>query len=146
MTILDIGSGPALLAATYAALTGPTGTVYALEPSLPPAEPAPTLIHLPQDATLPIILPQPPDIAFLTDTLHHAQNPEKILAAIHATTPAKLFIAEYDPTQPGLIGAKPHRRMPRHIAKTLLQNAGFTLTAEHDAPDEHYALLAIPTP
>jgi predicted methyltransferase len=145
MTILDIGSGPALLAATYAALTGPTGLVYAIEPSLSPAETAQNLIHLAQDATTPIILPTKPDIAFLTDTLHHAQNPEKILAAVHATTPQKILVADYDPTQPGLIGAKPHRRLPRQAAKSLIQNAGFTLTAEHDAPDEHYALLAIPT-
>lgn len=145
MTILDIGSGPALLAATYAALTGPAGAVYAVEFSIPPAEPAENLVHLAQDAALPIILPTPPDIAFVTDTLHHAQNPEAILAAVHATGPAKLFVAEYDPEQPGRLGAKPHRRLPRAKAKFLLQSAGFTLLAEHDAPDEHYALLAVPT-
>jgi predicted methyltransferase len=146
MTILDIGSGPGLLAATYAALTGPTGTVYAVEPILAPTEPARNLIHLAQDATSPITLPTPPDIAFLTDILHHAKNPEAILAAVHAAAPKSILVADYDPEQPGLIGAKPHRRLPRAIAKTLIENAGFTLYAEHDAPDEHYALLAVPNP
>jgi len=144
MTILDIGSGPGLLAATYAALTGPAGTVYAVEFSIPPAEPAENLVHLAQDAANPIILPQKPDIAFITDTLHHAQNPERILAAVRAAAPQKLFVAEYDPEQPGLFGAKPHRRLPRAAARFLLESSGFTLTAEHDAPDEHYALIAIP--
>jgi len=146
MTILDIGSGPGLLAATYAALTGPTGIVYAVEFSITPAEPAKNLIHLAQDAGDAIILPKTPDIAFLTDVLHHAQNPAKILAAVRATNPAKILVAEYDPEQPGLMGAKLPRRLARKTAQTLIENAGFILTATRDAPDEHYAMLAIPAP
>jgi 2-polyprenyl-3-methyl-5-hydroxy-6-metoxy-1,4-benzoquinol methylase len=147
MTILDIGSGPGFLAAGYAALTGPTGRVYALDPRLTPAEPAENLLPLLQDARAPIHLPVSPDTIFLTDTLHHAADPAAILASVHAACSRKtrLFIAEYDPEQPGLVGAKPHRRMTRARLTELVEAAGFTIVTCEDAEDEHYAVIARPT-
>jgi ubiquinone/menaquinone biosynthesis C-methylase UbiE len=147
MTILDIGSGPGLFATQYAALTGPTGRVYALDPHYAPVEPAPNLVYLRQDAAAPIILPAPPDLIFLTDTLHHTADPAAILASLHAVSGpgTRLFITDYDPDQPGLVGAKPHHRAPRSRLTTLLEAANFTILSIQDAADEHYAVLARPT-
>jgi len=144
MTVLDIGSGAGFLAAEYARLTGPAGTVYALEPKMPPQEPAPNLVHLAQDAAAPIELPRQPDIVFVTDSLHHAADPIAFLSSIRAACGARTVIlfTEYDPAQPGLVGAKPHRRMPRKTARDLILAAGFAITSVADSADEHYAILA----
>jgi ubiquinone/menaquinone biosynthesis C-methylase UbiE len=146
MVVLDIGSGPGALAAQYAAMVGEAGVVYALDPHVAPHWPAPNLVHLAQDATLGIIVPSTPDVIFLTDTLHHAADPAAILAHVRAVCgPAsRVLIAEYDPAEAGLVGAKPARRMRRETLLALLAVAGFSHGGIIAAPDEHYALLARP--
>jgi SAM-dependent methyltransferase len=144
MTVLDIGSGAGLLAAEYARLVGPDGIVFAVEPRYRPQEPAPNLVHLPQDAGSPIRLPRDPDVVFVTDTLHHAADPLAVLRSVRdACVPgSKILFAEYDPAQPGLVGAKPERRLARERLRTLVMTAGFVILAMMDAADEHYAMLA----
>lgn len=144
MVALDIGCGPGILSAEYAALIGPTGTVYALDPRVALHKPLPNLIALAQDAAAPIILPAPPDIVFLTDTLHHAENPAAMLRAVRAacTPTTTILIAEYDPEQPGRVGAKPPRRMAQPALLALLADTGFRAAPPQAAPDEHYAILA----
>lgn len=146
MVVLDIGSGPGVLAAQYAAMVGPQGVVYALDPQLAPHWPAPNLRYLAQDAALGIALPDTPDVIFLTDTLHHAADPAAILRHVRAVCgPASLvFIADYDPAGAGLVGAKPHRRMAAARLLALLGPAGFSHSGIISAPDEHYALRARP--
>ncbi len=111
---------------------------------MPPQEPAPNLVHLAQDAALPIHLPRPPDIVFVTDTLHHAAEPAALLRSVRAACGlgTRILFTEYDPAQPGLVGAKPHRRMPRETAQTLILAAGFVIASVADSADEHYAILA----
>jgi len=144
MTALDIGSGRFVLAIEYAAIVGPAGRVYALEPRHAPDTDIPHLVHLAQDAAAPIMLPAPPDVMFCTDTLHHAADPLALLKTLRAAAgPAtRLLVTEYDPQQPGLIGAKPHRRLPPADAASLLAQAGFGAAAPFPTEDEHYAILA----
>jgi hypothetical protein len=144
MTALDVGSGRFVLAAEYARIVGPGGRIYALEPRHAPDEAIPNLTHLPQDITAPLSLPAPPDVIFCTDTLHHAASPAAMLRALAAAAgPAtRLLVTEYDPLQPGLIGAKPHRRMAPAAAAALLAEAGFQAGAPFATADEHYAILA----
>lgn len=146
MVVLDIGSGPGALAGQYAAMAGPTGMVYALDPQVAPHWPAPNLVHLAQDAAVEISLPRTPDVIFLTDTLHHAADPAAILRHVRVVCgPASLVcIAEYDPAGAGLVGAKPARRMQQETLLGLLAVAGFSHGGIIVAPDEHYALLAHP--
>lgn len=146
MVVLDIGSGPGVLVAQYAAMVGPAGMVYALDPQIAPHWPAPNLVHLAQDASLGISLPQTPDVVFLTDILHHAANPAAILCHVRAVCgPASLVcLSDYDPAGAGLVGAKPARRMAPEILLGLLAAAGFSHGGVIAAPDEHYALLAHP--
>ncbi len=141
MVVVDIGSGPGVLALEYARMAA---KVYALDPNVAPQFAADNLTHLAQDATAPIILPAPPDIFFLTDTLHHAIDPGGILRSVNAACgPAtKIFIAEYDPAAPGLIGAKPHRRLAPAARLAVLETQQFSHGGMIAAPDEHYAVLA----
>lgn len=146
MTVLDIGSGAGLMAAAYARQVGAQGLVFALEPRYRPAEPAANLVHLAQDAAAPIRLPRYPDVVFVTDTLHHAADPLAVLQSVRgACGPrSKILVAEYDPEQPGLVGARPERRMELGPLKNLILMAGFVVVEVMDAADEHYVILAAP--
>jgi len=145
MSVLDIGSGPGILAAEYAAMADP-GVVYALEPRFALHVSRPNLLRLQQDAAQKILLPHPPDVVFLTDTLHHAADPASLLAAIRAVCgeTTRLLVAEFAPNGPGLVGPVPNRRMGSAAVHALLQAAEFAPGQPMDAADEHYAVLATP--
>jgi len=146
MTALDVGSGRFVLASEYAAIVGPGGLVYALEPRHAPDAVIANLVHLAQEATAPMALPAPPDVIFCTDTLHHAADPAAMLRALRALCkPATtLLVTEYDPLQPGLIGARPHRRLAPADAVAMLAAAKFSAGTPFSTMDEHYAILAKP--
>lgn len=144
MTALDVGSGRFVLAAEYAAIVGEAGRVYALEPRYAPEMPIGNLVHLAQDARAPFELEVATDVIFCTDTLHHAAEPLALLRNLHnvAGPHTMLLVTEYDPAQPGLVGAKPHRRMAREDTAALLAAAGFEAGGPFATADEHYAILA----
>jgi 2-polyprenyl-3-methyl-5-hydroxy-6-metoxy-1,4-benzoquinol methylase len=141
MVVVDIGSGPGVLALEYARIAA---KVYALDPNVAPQFPADNLTHLAQDAASPINLSAPPDIFFLTDTLHHAADPAAILRNVHAASgpETNVFIAEYDPAGPGLVGARPHRRLAPATLLSLLAEQKFAHGGIIAGPDEHYTVLA----
>lgn len=146
MCILDIGSGPGILAAEYAAIVNP-GVVYALDPRFQPhVATAPNLLPLQQDASQKIILPETPGAVFLTDILHHAADPAAILSAVRAVCGAKtrILVTEYDPDAPGMVGPPQNRRMAKPTVLALLRAAGFAPEQPLDSADEHYAILATP--
>jgi len=144
MVALDVGSGRFVLAAEYAAIVGEAGRVYALEPRYAPDTPIRDLVHLAQDAVAPIALDAAPDVIFCTDTLHHVAEPLALLRNLRAVAGSAtvLLVTEYDPTQPGLVGAKPHRRLARERVAALLADSGFAAGAPFATADEHYAMLA----
>jgi ubiquinone/menaquinone biosynthesis C-methylase UbiE len=152
MVVLDIGAGIGALTLHYATMIGPDGLVFALEPD---DQSRTYLLAAAKQAELPVLgLPYPaaalnqiaraPDRVMLTDTLHHADDPAMMLAAIRRVMPApsRLFIAEYDPTGPGLLGAKMPQRMAPARVLALLDQTGFRPGTVHAAPDEHYCLTA----
>jgi 2-polyprenyl-3-methyl-5-hydroxy-6-metoxy-1,4-benzoquinol methylase len=145
MCVLDIGSGPGILAAEYAAMVDP-GVVYALEPRFALHVSRPNLLRLPQDAAQKIVLPEAPDVVFLTDTLHHAADPAGILASVRAACGEKtrVLVAEYDPDGPGLVGAAKNGRMAKAAVLALLLAARFAACAGEETADEHFAVLAVP--
>jgi ubiquinone/menaquinone biosynthesis C-methylase UbiE len=146
MTALDIGSGGFILAAEYAGIVGPTGRLYALEPRYEPETRIDNLVHLAQDATTKMEALPALDVIFCTDTLHHAADPLAVLRGLRgvAGPGTILLVTEYDPAQPGLMGAKPHRRLAPEAAVSLLAQAGFAAGAPFATEDEHYAILAKP--
>jgi ubiquinone/menaquinone biosynthesis C-methylase UbiE len=144
MAVLDIGSGPGVLAEEYAKIVGPNGRVYALDPKIAPASMPDNLVFLRQDAARPINLPAAPDVIFITDVLHHAPDPAAILTNLREVCgpQTRMLIAEYDPSQPGLVGAKPARRMAKQALLSLLDEAGFSHGGVFGTADEHYAVVA----
>jgi hypothetical protein len=145
MNVLDVGSGPGILAAVYAVMVDP-GVVYALEPRFALHETLPNLVALRQDAAQKIVLPVAPDVIFLTDTLHHMAAPEAALLRLRAVCGAgtKILAAEYDPAGAGVFGPEPGRRLARAVVLEFLAGAGFTVVWEGNSADEHYAMLATP--
>lgn len=147
MVAVDFGCGPGILTQDYARIVGSEGRVYGVEQNAAVArvvEPIENVLFLFRDYDSELKLEQTPDIVFLTDTLHHLANPLAVLRRIRAACKAKtrLFVTEYDPAQPGLVGAKPHRRMPKEKLLGLLEAAGFVHGGVFDTDDEHYAAIA----
>lgn len=147
MIAADIGCGPGILTREYGRITGPRGRVHGVEPDTrlaPWLEPGENVLFLFRSFDSVLNLPDVPDIMFLTDTLHHLAKPDLLLRNIRAACGARtrLFIAEYDPAQPGLVGAKPHRRMAKPLLCELVAAAGFRQERLVDTEDEHYAMIA----
>lgn len=147
MVALDVGCGPGILTQEYARIVGPVGFVVGVEQRAAVArlvEPAANVLVLFQNYDSELNLEQTPDIVFLTDTLHHLAAPLAVLQRIRAICRprTRLLIAEYDPEQPGLVGAKLHRRVGKAQLLSLVEAAGFVHGGARDTEDEHYAVLA----
>lgn len=154
MRVLDIGAGTGALALEYAAMVAPGGSVVALD--LDEA----CLVHAAAEATRrglklrtiaghaeTALSPDTPfDRVMLTDTLHHIREKAAALRAIRAVLAAagRLFVAEYDPECPGLLGAPRERRIGAGDVIALLAAAGFTPHEPMTGPDEHYTIRADP--
>ncbi len=147
MVIADIGCGTGILTQEYARMLGPDSVVYGVEQDAalaPGCAEVKDVRFLFQYYDSKLILEHIPDILFLTDTLHHLPEP---LAVLHCLRQAcgprtRLFIAEYDPDQPGLLGAKLQRRISKPKLLAMLAAAGFRHEPIIDAEDEHYAVIA----
>lgn len=154
MIVLDIGAGTGVLSLEYAAIVAPSGMVIALDPdeaclAFAAAEAARRtlplrLLHGTAE-TLPD-LPATPDRIMLTDALHHMDDPPAALRSIRTIMPpsSRLFIAEYDPEAPGVLGAPHALRISRDTLAIMLGRAGFTCNPPESAPDEHYTIIATP--
>jgi ubiquinone/menaquinone biosynthesis C-methylase UbiE len=152
MVVLDIGAGIGALTLHYAEKISPDGLVFALEPD---DQSRAYLLAQAKQAGLPVLglayqaaaldhLARAPDRVMLTDTLHHADDPALMLTAARRVMPAHsiLFVAEYDPAGPGLLGAKLSQRLAPERVRALLGQAGFRPGPVRAAPDEHYCLTA----
>ncbi len=146
MCVLDVGSGPGMLAAVYADIVAP-GLVCALEPRYALHERRENLLHLAQDVSA-VELPLRPDVILLTDTLHHLAKPGAALRRLRGLCGAavRILVAEFDPAGPGVFGPAPAERMARRIVLDLLTEAGFAAVWARDTVDERYAVLAAPWP
>lgn len=147
MVVADIGCGPGILTAEYAAMVGPGGLVYAVDNKTSYANrftDIKNVLFLFQYYDSKIKLEQIPHIVFLTDKLQHVSNPEMVLHQVFdASGPqTKILITGYDPAGAGKLGTKLHRRMAPEFLITLVEAAGFSHGGIIDSADEHYALIA----
>lgn len=150
MRVADVGCGPGYFALRFAALTGPTGHVHAVDVSaealehlrsrLDPVHHAHVTTEVLDVETAPL-----PDLhfhaVFCTDVLHHADDPHALLRNLRATR-ARLVVAEFDPAGAGDIGPPLEHRLAPAALVEALREAGWTPEAPRALAHEHYAVVA----
>ena len=152
--VADIGAGTGLFTQLFAERVGPKGTVYAVD--IGPAflkyiaEQAKKLGHEhvvktvlnTQDSTE---LPTSSiDVAFLCDTYHHFDHPEKMLASIHrALRPGgRLVVIDFDLRKDSNDFVKQRARAAKEVYYREIAAAGFEQIDAKNAPaikDNFYA-------
>lgn len=148
--VADVGCGPGYFAIRYAAMTGPTGHVHAVDVSpealeylrsrLDPIHHA----HLTTEV-LDIERVSLPDLhfdaLFCTDVLHHARDLRAALRHLREAR-APLVIAEFDPRGPGDIGPPIEDRLSPDALVQALRGTGWTPKPWVALRHEHFAIVA----
>jgi len=152
MSVADIGAGTGLFTRLFARAAAPTGTVYAVDISETFVENilrtcreqglanVTGIVNSPRDAGLP---DASIDLAFITDTYHHFEYPESMLASIHRALRqgGRLIIIDFrrDPriSSRWVMG---HVRADRTQVIHEIQAAGFRLVADRPLLRTNYFL------
>ncbi len=145
---------PVVFTLLFAEQVGPKGTVYAVD--LGPAfvkyiaEQAKkhghervikTVLNTPDSAELPA---NSIDVAFICDTYHHFEHPDKMLASIHSALrpDGRLIIIDFDLREDSSEFVKQRARAPKEVYYREITTAGFEQIENKDAPaikDNFYA-------
>ncbi|HWG89436.1 MAG TPA: class I SAM-dependent methyltransferase [Candidatus Thermoplasmatota archaeon] len=142
--VLDVGCGPGRFALRYAELGGLVTAIDLSPDALAFLQahrrnlPVSTQV---QDAEAGG-LPGDNDLAFVTNVLHHAPHPDRLLTNVrHAAK--RVLVAEFDPAGPGALGPPVGSRLSPARLHELLKAAGYTqIAAAQQLPFEHYAVVA----
>ena len=152
--VADIGAGTGLFSLLFAEQVGPKGTVYAVD--IGPAfvdyignrakqqgygSVIKSVLNTQDSARL---APGSLNVAFLCDTYHHFEHPEKMLASIHdALRPGgRLVIIDFDLREKSSEFVKLRARAPQEIYRREIAAAGFERIATKTGPtlqDKFYA-------
>ena len=152
--VADVGAGTGLFTLLFAERVGKKGTVYAVDIS--PAflkyiaerasqrgyqRVVRTVLDTQASTGLP---PNSIDVAFLCDTYHHFEHPEKMLASIRrALRPGgRLVLVDFDLHKDSSEFVKRRARAPKEVYFREIAAAGFRLIDEKDEPaiaDNFYA-------
>lgn len=152
--VADIGAGTGLFTQLFAEQVGPKGTVYAVDigpefvkyiadqaKKLGHEQVVKTVLNTQDSAEL---QPDSIDVAFICDTYHHFEHPEKMLASIHrALRPGgRLVIIDFDLRKDSGDFVKQRARAPREVYYREIAAAGFERIDTKNAPaikDNFYA-------
>lgn len=152
--VADIGAGTGLFTQLFAEQVGPRGTVYAVDigPAFVKyiAEQAKehgherivkTVLNTPDSTELPA---GSIDVAFICDTYHHFEHPEKMLASIHGALRrgGRLVIIDFDLRKDSDEFVKQRARAPKDVYYQEIVAAGFEQVGAEHAPtikDNFYA-------
>lgn len=152
--VADIGAGTGLFTRLFAEQVGAKGTVYAVD--IGPgflkyiAEQAKqqghervikTVLNTPDSVELP---PGSVDVAFICDTYHHFEHPEKMLASIHRSlrSSGRLILVDFDLRKDSGDFVKQRARAPKEVYFREITVAGFEQIETKDVPalkDNFYA-------
>lgn len=150
LRVADVGSGPGYFALRFAALTGPTGHVHAVDVSgealaflrgkLDPIHHAHVTTEILDIEALPL-----PELhfhaLFCTDVLHHADDVAAALANLRLSN-VRLVVAEFDPAGPGDMGPPLEMRIAPERMVDALRKAGWKPDPWVHLEHEHYAVVA----
>ena len=152
--VADIGAGTGLFTQLFAEQVGPKGTVYAVDigpaflkyitgqaKKLGHQHVVKTVLNTQDSTELPA---GSIDVAFICDTYHHFDHPEKMLASIHrALRPGgRLVIIDFDLRKDSSDFVKQRARAAKEVYFREIAAAGFELIETKDAPtikDNFYA-------
>ncbi len=150
--VLDVGPGPGFVSFLLADRVGPTGLIYAVDPS---AEALAYLKRLKKErgvsnirtfvadaATLELLGIQI-DAALVAMVLHHTDDPPGIMRNVaRLLRPEGLaVIAEFHPDGPCAQGPPREHRLAPHQVRTWCEAAGFLTLSERRQTPEHYMAL-----
>ncbi len=155
MRVADVGAGTGFYARLFAGQVGPEGKVYAVDIS--PA----FLKHIAerarkdgQDKVIETILGTQDDtklpagsldLVFTSDTYHHFEKPERVLATIHkALKPGgRLAVVDFDRREDSSEFIRNHARAPKEVYFQEITAAGFELVPTPEAPPLRENFLAV---
>jgi ubiquinone/menaquinone biosynthesis C-methylase UbiE len=152
--VADIGAGTGLFTQLFADQVGPKGIVYAVD--IAPAfvkyiaeqakqhghqRVVKAVLNTPDSTELPA---GSIDVAFLCDTYHHFEHPEKMLASIHRAlrSGGRLVIIDFDLRKDSSEFIKHRARAAKEVYYREIAAVGFELIESKDAPaikDNFYA-------
>ncbi len=150
--VLDVGSGPGFVSFLLAERVGPTGLIYAVDPS---AEALAHLERLQKERGISNIKTLVADAAALelpgihvnaaliAMVLHHTDDPPGILRNVaRLLDPGGLaVVAEFHPDGPCDHGPPRDHRLTSHQVQTWCEAAGFLTLSERRQTPEHYMML-----
>lgn len=153
MVVADIGAGTGLFTRLFADQVGPEGRVYAVDIARSFVN---RIVHNARDKDINHIIgvicddqscrlpPTSIDLAYVCDTYHHFEFPQKTLASIHqALRPGgKLVVVDFQRI-PGtssswILG---HVRAGKEVFQSEIEEAGFQLVREPKLLKENYILV-----
>lgn len=152
--VADIGAGTGLFSLLFAEQVGPKGTVYAVDigPVFVSYIASQAKKHGYETIIKPVLNTQDStglalgslDVAFLCDTYHHFEHPEKMLASIrHALRPGgRLVIIDFDLRENSSEFVKQRARAVKEVYYQEIMAAGYQLIEKKDAyaiQDNFYA-------
>ena len=148
MRVADIGSGSGLFTRPIAKAVGPNGTAYAvdIDPALlkiverSAADERLSNVRVVQGTPTDPKLPQPVDVAFVCDTLHHIEKPEAYLQTLkkYLTPDGRIIVIDFSDRWP-----QGHESM-RYTLEQLegwMKAAGMTQVAAHPWLDNSFFVV-----
>jgi len=150
--VLDVGAGPGFVSFLLAERVGPTGLIYAVDPSaealaylqrLQKQRNATNLVSIVADAgklTLPGVQP---DAALISMVLHHTDDPPGIISNVARLLKpgGRAVIAEFHPDGPCEHGPPRDHRLALRQVRAWCDAAGLSLLDERRQSSEHYMML-----
>ena len=148
--VADVGCGPGYFALRFAAMTGPTGHVHAVDVSEDALEFLRSKLdpfhhsHVTTEALDVERMPLPDlhfDAIFCTDVLHHAHDMRAALRNLRDSD-ARLVVAEFDPDGPRELGPPLEDRIAPKALDVALRETGWKTGPIRMLEHEHYAIVA----
>jgi ubiquinone/menaquinone biosynthesis C-methylase UbiE len=150
--VLDVGAGPGFVSFLLAERVGPTGLIYAVDPSaealsylerLQTKKNATNIVGIVADAAKLSLPGTPLDAALIAMVLHHTDDPSGIVRNVaHLLKPGgRAVIAEFHPDGPCEHGPpRDHRLMPSQV-QIWCDAAGLPKLDERRQSAEHYMMV-----
>jgi ubiquinone/menaquinone biosynthesis C-methylase UbiE len=150
--VLDVGAGPGFVSFLLAERIGPTGLVYAVDPSaealaylgrLQIQRGVTNIVAVVADVAKLALPGVRMDAALISMVLHHAHDPAGIVGNVARllTSGARGVIAEFHPNGPCEHGPPRNQRLTARQVRAWCDSAGLATLEERRQSPEHYMIV-----